>query len=41
MAEKSTINGGIIAMENYGAIGQPGDEDRVNILEQDELVRKY
>ncbi|KAK2151236.1 hypothetical protein LSH36_371g01017 [Paralvinella palmiformis] len=37
MAEKSTINGGIIAMENYGAIGQPGDEDRVNILEQDEL----
>lgn len=40
MSERRTINGGVIAMENYGAIGQPRDEDRLNILEQDELVRE-
>ena len=35
MTERSTINGGVIAMENYGTIGRPQDDDRVNILERD------
>lgn len=39
--EKNAINGRVIPMEDYGSIKNPISEDRVNILEEDELVRTY
>lgn len=36
--EKSAINGVPIAMENYGTLRSPTDDDRVNIIAEDELV---
>ena len=35
--EKNVINGRVIPMENYGTLQNP-EEDRVHILEEDELV---
>ena len=35
--EKNVINGRVIPMENYGTLQNP-EEDRIHILEEDELV---
>ena len=35
--EKNVINGRVIPMENYGTL-RNAEEDRVHILEEDELV---
>lgn len=35
--EKNVINGRVFPMENYGTLRNP-EEDRVHILEEDELV---
>lgn len=36
--EKNVINGRVIPMENYGTLSKGNAEDRVHILEEDELV---
>ena len=38
--EKNVINGRVIPMENYGTLKNQ-DEDRVHILEEDELVSTF
>ena len=38
--EKNAINGRVIPMEDYGSIKHLAAEDKVNILEEDELVSK-
>ncbi len=37
-AERSAINGRIFPLEDYGTLRSPTDDDRVHILEDDELV---
>ena len=36
--EKNAINGRVIPMEDYGSIKPSAEDERVNILEEDELV---
>ncbi len=39
--EKNVINGRVIPMENYGTLSKGTAEDRVHILEEDELVSVF